>query len=312
MNVLGISAKRLPAVEILLVIFAWTGNALYAFGQPDGALKYWSPALVAVAMISFMFVHGGHRYGLRKIWLFIATVFLIGWCFENVSVITGIPFGGYHYTHIMEPFIGHVPVFVLPAYCVMGYVSWALATLLLQPFTGQNEFVKTFTLPVVAAALMVIWDLSMDPLRATVEQRWIWLDGGAHYGVPILNYFGWFLVTWLMFQVFSLLDNLPVFTKRQPPVADEMGHSLAVPLMYCAFAVEYLLNPFADTAGARTALINGKAVPVQDIFNNIALLSATTMLPLAVAGGLMVLLSNGRPFRQKVRGKQHNQSRDNY
>ena len=48
-----------------------------------------------------------------------------------------------------------------------------------------------------AAALMVLWDLSLDPLRATVENRWIWISGGSYFGVPLGNFVGWFMVTWL-------------------------------------------------------------------------------------------------------------------
>ncbi len=263
---------------------AWIGNALYALGDPGGLLKEWSPALVAGAMIAFLIVHGRHMHSGRQLFLFVLTVFLVGWFFETVSVTTGFPFGDYHYTGIMAPFIGHVPVFVMPAYCVMGYASWSLARLLLSQTDTAPDGVFRFGVPVIAAMLMVVWDLSMDPLRATVEGRWIWLDGGPHFGVPVANFFGWAFVTWIMFQVFALIVAArPERPARQLPAGGRRLYWLSVPLVWTAFAGEYLLNPLlADRAD--TVLIEGAGVPVMEIFASVAFLTATTMLPLALLG----------------------------
>lgn len=297
--------NQLPNVEIFLALLAWFGNALYAFGAQGGLLKFWSPAVVAFAMISFLFLHGSKRYGHRQIRNFVIIVVLTGWLFESISVATGYPFGGYYYTNIMAPFIGDVPVFVLPAYCVMGYVSWSLATLLVRPTIASSRALKYLALPALGAALMVVWDLSMDPLRATVEHRWIWPDGGPHFGIPVINYFGWFLVTWLMFLIFSFLEYrpranamTPVRTKVEP-----LAHELSIPLLYCGFAIEYMLNPFTNTAGTRTVPVNGIAVPVQEIFTGVALLSATTMIPIAAFSIFMILQTRRgatNPIRQRA------------
>jgi uncharacterized membrane protein len=201
-----------PEFLLTLIAAAWLGNALYAFGVSGGLVKYYSPAIVAVAMIAFVLLHGVQRYGKRLIGQFVLTVFTIGWTFETISIVTGIPFGTYHYTEIMAPFLGHVPVFVLPAYGVMGYASWSLATLILGQRGAGLDRVGLVLVPILAALLMVFWDLSMDHLRASVEGRWVWAEGGAHYGIPWMNYLGWMLVTWLMFQIFAVLvarANLP-------------------------------------------------------------------------------------------------------
>jgi len=271
-----------PAACLLLGLAACLGNALYALGEAGGLLKIWAPALVATAMIAFLVVHGRACYSPRQLLLFAVTVFLIGWLFETVSVITGFPFGSYHYTEVMGPFVGHVPVSVMPAYCVMGYVSWSMARILLGRMDGRLDKTLRFAVPVVAAALMVVWDLSMDPLRATVERRWIWLEGGPHFGVPLKNYLGWALVTWLMFQAFALILSRTPPPPLEQPRTEAVRFWLSVPLMYCAFAVEYLLNPLlAETTAMVT--VNGAAVPVMAIFGEVAVLAAATMLPVAFA-----------------------------
>jgi putative membrane protein len=44
----------------------------------------------------------------------------------------------------------------------------------------------------------------MDPPLATISKAWIWHDGGAHFGVPLSNYGGWLLTSWLFYQAFAI------------------------------------------------------------------------------------------------------------
>ena len=284
----------LPYTLIALVLVAWFGNFLYALGSPLGGLKQYSPALVAGAMIAYVLIHGAARYGPALIQEFILVVFAISWTFETVSIVTGIPFGNYHYTDQMAPFLGHVPVFVLPAYGIMGYASWSLATLILGQGEVRLDAVGLRWVPVLAACLMVIWDLSMDPLRATVEGRWIWTDGGVHFGVPKLNYLGWFVVTWLMFRVFALrlqTARLPASLSAPFSVRTSVQSALiwwTVPTLYLAFAVEYLVNPLVGHGVLATLVLDGAVVSVQDVYVGVAWLCALTMVPLALLGMLCI------------------------
>nr|WP_246188704.1 carotenoid biosynthesis protein [Nitratireductor arenosus] len=232
-------------------------------------------------MIAFFVIHGRQLYSGRQLLAFAVTVFLVGWFFETVSVLTGFPFGNYHYTELMAPFLGHVPVSVMPAYCVMGYVSFSMARILLNRIGGRPDAMLRFGVPVVASLLMVAWDLSMDPLRATIEQRWVWLDGGPHFGVPVENYFGWAFVTWIMFQAFTLFLGRGAANRLVPPSAETVRYWLSVPVIYLAFAVEYVLNPVFGATGARAVAVNGLEIPVAEIEAEIAFLTATTMIPLA-------------------------------
>ena len=51
---------------------------------------------------------------------------------------------------------------------------------------------------------MVMWDFCMDPVTSTIDGDWIWVNGGYYFGVPIQNYFGWFLTVFLIYQSFVL------------------------------------------------------------------------------------------------------------
>jgi uncharacterized membrane protein len=274
----GVSSRHC----ILLVAAAWTGNALYACGASESMLKTWSPAIVAVAMITYMIAYGRRTESGRAIFFFSVAVFLIGWTFETISVLTSFPFGTYHYTDVMGPFIGHVPIAVMPAYCVMGYVSWSMARILAGNPKGELSSRGVMVVPVTAAMLMVMWDLPMDPLRATVEGRWIWHGQGNFLGIPLINFAGWFGVTWTMFQVYALFLRREYVRTARPAETSSRRLHLTVPLMYLAFPVEYLLNPWVADAAGSTVNIHGDPVPLSEVHTAVAMLTATTMLPAAL------------------------------
>jgi len=50
------------------------------------------------------------RYGLRGIVAFMAICLVVGNAFENLSILTGFPFGHYYFTGLMGPRILHVPI----------------------------------------------------------------------------------------------------------------------------------------------------------------------------------------------------------
>jgi putative membrane protein len=51
---------------------------------------------------------------------------------------------------------------------------------------------------------MVAWDLALDPTRATIQQFWIWENSGGFFGVPLVNFLGWSLTTYVFLQLFAL------------------------------------------------------------------------------------------------------------
>lgn len=273
--------SRLSFFCLLLVALAWLGNAIYAWGAPDGLLKKYSPALVASSMIAFVILHGSHQWGRRRVFSFAITIFCVGWIFETIGISTGFPFGNYSYGENMWPFFGHVPVAVMPAYWVMAYVCWSLALLLRRRIDGPMDRNFLMSVPIIGAALMVVWDLSMDPLRAIAEQRWHWHDGGPYFGVPLSNFIGWFFVTWLMFQIFALLVLRSGLNAPSRIAVDNRKYWLSVPLMYLAFPMEYLLNPVFASALGNANLHGGGAISTA-VYFEIALITLLTMVPISL------------------------------
>ncbi|MGH9655339.1 MAG: carotenoid biosynthesis protein [Bryobacteraceae bacterium] len=181
-----------------ITVWLWALVVLYGFARVTQAFPDNIPILVIVGLhvftpLVFALVHGALGYGRRRILVFIALCLVIGNIFENLSIATGFPFGHYQFTSVMGPKLFQVPILLGLAYIGMGYVSWTLGIVLVgdlkRPLAGH----RVVTVPLVAAFAMVGWDLSMDPIWSNLVHSWVWRNGGAYFGVPVSNFFGWYL-----------------------------------------------------------------------------------------------------------------------
>ena len=53
---------------------------------------------------------------------------------------------------------------------------------------------------------MTAWDLVMDPVMVRGE-HWIWEVDGAYFGIPLQNFWGWWLTTFVTFLFFLLFNG---------------------------------------------------------------------------------------------------------
>jgi uncharacterized membrane protein len=157
----------------------------------------------------FTLIHGAIRYRARGILTFVAICLVVGNGSENLSILTGFPFGHYYFTDVMGPKLLNVPILLGLAYIGMGYLSWTLASVILGG-TRNHAGLGVVAVPVVASFVMTAWDLSMDAVWGTLVHGWIWLQGGAYFGVPVSNFLGWYLTVYVIYQLFALyLRNRP-------------------------------------------------------------------------------------------------------
>jgi putative membrane protein len=160
-------------------------------------------ALHVLPAAAFALIHGAMLYRWRGMLVFTALCLAIGGSFEILGIRTGFPFGSYYFTDLMGPKIFGVPVLLGLAYVGMGYLSWTLGRMIL----GNGEPIAGFSfvaVPLVASFLMVAWDLAMDPIWSTVTHAWIRRHGGGYFGVPVSNFFGWYLTVYAIYQSFAL------------------------------------------------------------------------------------------------------------
>src|SRR5262249_29141907 len=144
-------------------------------------------ALSVAAALAFAWIHGSIRYGSRAIMVFFGIGFLVSNIMENLSILTGFPFGHYYYTANFGPKLLLLPLMSRPAVFGTGYVAWTLANVILDEPDRRRDIASLVGLPVIAAFIMTSWDVCFDPILSTVAHDWIWRSGGGYFGVPLVN-----------------------------------------------------------------------------------------------------------------------------
>jgi uncharacterized membrane protein len=225
----------------------------------------------------FAWVHGASLLGRRAILTFFLLFLVVGNVTENLGVMTGFPFGRYYFTERMGPKLFHVPILLGLAYLGMGYISWTLALLILGKSNARNTLTgfRVAALPLVASFLMVAWDFSQDPVWSTIERCWIWLHGGAYFGVPVSTFLGWYLGVCTFYQLFAL------YLRRFSPVLNQLPprYWKMTVLFYSVCAAGNLLLLLGAPPGGLAVVSDpsGGKWNVRDIVGASALVSIFTM-----------------------------------
>jgi uncharacterized membrane protein len=257
----------------------------YAFARVLQIFPTRVPTLLIVVLhvlqpAAFALLHGRRLFGTRGILAFSFFCLASAVFFESLSLRTGVPFGHYTFTSMMGPKILQLPVLLALAYLGVGYCSWVLASLILsaEPCTRTALWVA----PILASIVMTAWDLAMDPVWANIDHAWIWFQGGAWFGVPVGNYFGWFLTNWVGYQAVALwLRRRTISAASVPPA----WNRLAV-LMYAVTAAGnlFLAVPSALPASIPATIADaaGRHWPACHAVYASILISVLVMTPFAL------------------------------
>jgi uncharacterized membrane protein len=263
-------SNSLWAICLLFALYtAWSGLLPATLpGFVDGLAT-------TVLLVAFALLHGSERYGWGGILVFVVVCLLVSNAFENLSILTGFPFGHYYYSDVLGPKIFLVPALIGGAYLGAGYLSWTVAHVLLDK-TGTIDRGAVWTLPLVGTVLMVSWDLTFDPSASTIAKWWIWIDGGSFFGVPFVNYLGWFLTVFLFLAPFSWYQSTRPVKER-----DRSFWAQAV-VMYFILGARYPLIYISATENQPVTDPAGGVWMTEDIQATAALISLFTMSAFAL------------------------------
>jgi uncharacterized membrane protein len=190
---------------------------------------------VLFALLHCVVFEGGLRTG-----AFFAVSAIVSYLMEETGVRTGLIYGPYHYGDLLGAKLGHVPVIIPLAWFMMIYPSWMVARELLRGIdvgsSAGRSFAGTTAIAVAAAFVMTAWDVVMDPGMAAAG-NWVWEKGGAYFGVPLQNYLGWLVTTFLVYWIAGLLwRGMP-----RRAVTTKPFEALPV-IVYAFFALRYVLS----------------------------------------------------------------------
>lgn len=193
--------------------------------------------------------------GWRKTACFTVCGYLIAFISEFSSINTGIPYGWYYYidtTSDRELWVFGVPFFDSLSYVFLAYCSYATALLVVSPVrTRRGDFItletrslrRSWGVLFLASLFQVFLDIIIDPVALQGGQWFLgqiygYRESGIHYGVPLSNYLGWFLVSVLMVLALQLIDawdGKPA--ERQAGVRNLPLRSLIGPILYLSVLV---------------------------------------------------------------------------
>lgn len=165
-----------------------------ASGLPDlfcnmGMASLYIGSLVFMAVASIIiFQVLSKRHTLRRVTMAFILIAIVSGVVEAVGTLTGYPFGQYHYTDAMGPqLLGVLPLAIPLAW-------WIVVAGLLVIFQQIFPQMTRAGIYLCTAAGATSLDAVMEPYAWKVTGYWLW--EGSH--VPLQNYFGWFILSFLL------------------------------------------------------------------------------------------------------------------
>jgi len=208
-----------------------------------GVADFMTP-LTTLTGFSFALLHASDRLGWKKALLLLAFVFVIALFFESAGVATGLIYGPYHYTELLGPkFLGLVPYLIAVAWFMMMYPSFVMAEWLIpSAWTGAK---RLLSVAATGGLIMTAWDVVMDPIMAA-GKNWVWDVPGAFFGIPLQNYWGWWLTVFITFVLYLLV------TRNKPSVKEAWFDRQAL--------IAFMITGYGNVILALTVGLGGPAL----------------------------------------------------
>lgn len=224
-----------------VVLFAPHGN-----GQSTVILVASTLSLVGIAVL-----HSLRHLGVKHALFYFAIIVVIELIFEQVNIWSGGKvFGELTYPdHYFGPKILDVPIAVPLAMCAINWPTYVLVNLILfrrVVVTSRDMGVFAAVMHcAILATLHTAWSYCAEPMALAngILHRPTMGDNSSltHWGVPLVEFRGWWLMTFLQFVVFNfILARVFTFPAAKPfsPILES-----APLVMYGGIAVMLLINP---------------------------------------------------------------------
>ncbi len=223
---------------------------------------FWHLLAGTVAMRPYVFaffaaylVTAISHIGWRKTLCFTIIGYFIAFISEYSSIHNGFPYGWYYYietTRQKELWVAGVPFFDSLSYVFMAYCSYAMALLVASPvkvwrwnfaLLETRRIRRSLSVLFLGSLFQVFLDIIADPV-ALQGHRWFlgqiygYKEAGVHFGVPLSNYIGWWLVSAVLVLALQIIDA-KVGKKAKAPsgIKDVPLRSLFGPALYMSVII---------------------------------------------------------------------------
>jgi uncharacterized membrane protein len=166
--------------------------------------------LVASSVLMFMacLASAVRVLGLRPAMYLVLIALPIGWFAEEMGANYGWFFGSYHYTPVLGPQLGSVPVVIPLMWFALSYIGYVMANLIVWqvPADGATSIRRSIVMACLAALIVTAYDLGVDPYMVYKLKAWIMTqDDGGWFGETLQGFAGWMLVAFCIVLLFRLL-----------------------------------------------------------------------------------------------------------
>lgn len=208
--------------------FTW---AFYGFAV--GNMLFGGLAVVAEAVL---------RDRTSGLWAF-GSIYLVSLVSELLGTTYGLPFGAYSYTTLLgAKWFDRVPFLIPLSWFTMSWACWVIAR---QRRAGLAAVL-------FGTALLVAWDLLLDPAMSKVTSYWIWGESGSYYGMPWINLLGWGVTGLVLFIMLAILAPAPRSQVRF--AVSVYVINFALPLGFCVMN-QYWLAVLAGLSSVAVAFL---------------------------------------------------------
>lgn len=192
---------------------------------------------------AFAILHAWRALGWRRALTFFVIAFVVGLALEAIGVATGWVYGGYHYSERLGFMLFGVPVLVPLAWFMVIY----LADCLRQKLIGDRSLLWNSVIGAVAATA---WDVVADPQMARTG-LWIWDRGGDFFGVPIQNFVGWWITSFIVLILYHTVAR----TLPPQPISDHSPSFAMLPIIaYSGLSLSFIIGYAGQGEGAMAVI----------------------------------------------------------
>ncbi|MEP6690338.1 MAG: carotenoid biosynthesis protein [Gemmatimonadaceae bacterium] len=214
-------ARRLVAPllvgHVAIILFSTIALTTFLAGAPpswmqegvNATIARWGwrlsgPTYVVLGALAALAHAYGHTRGRRALSLFALGAGL-SLASELLGTSSGIPFGAYSYTTLLGWRVAGLVPFPIPL--SWFFMIYCAVSLVARTAPGDDDWRTQLLWASAAGLVLTAWDVSMDPAMSFATAHWVWHVRGAYYGMPWVNWFGWWLtgsiIAWCYLRIVS-------------------------------------------------------------------------------------------------------------
>jgi len=189
---------------ILLGVYATLPLVVILRATAGLSFQLWLAVALPLVGFSFAVLNAAQVLGWSRAALLLGLTLSISLLFESLSVAKGWIYGPYYYSpdRLGPLFLGLAPYVIPLTWFLMLYPSYVIARRLIP--TSWQGIRRGLAVAALGGLVMAAWDLVLDPLM-TAREHWFWEVDGAYFGIPLQNYWGWWLTGFVILGLYLLI-----------------------------------------------------------------------------------------------------------